>query len=575
MDEKEYPLVSIVCVCKDRASFLGRCIDSILAQDYPNLEVLVQDGASTDGSVELLRSYGDRIQLVSEPDSGPGEAFVRVLSRVNGELFASCLSDEELMPGAVSWGVDYLTKHRQVAAVYGDYYTSDTNGNIISQNTARPWDFEKYLCCEVVPPLCSTFFRTSAYRSINYHEYTECGEFDIWLRLGVKFPIRYQPGLISKFARHEGSNTCQVSDYYKTLPGRIQAIERLVQQADTAVHIKKLRERALAGLHLWYAHSFINLGAFDDVEKQIIAALQYAPNLQRLNQITNIYIQRLDRAGERQRALSFIECINSFQKPAKDANRMAKLTTSRETNGLHSPSADGAQKNVTNEKFSGWIEAISDMENRLYFRDQSVISLDYLTQLVHQHRPTKVIELGTLSGLSLRTWLNADPDLTVTAVDLSFASLKLTGELIPLDLSRVTLLERDIMSIDFPSLWHPGERVLFFVDAHDMPGVPIMDHVLRSAIPKLPDKSLVVVDDLWYSQDKLHEGNIHQFFNGEVIHEIDPLQCFHGHYASYWCGGSFVGFPEVIPLMEWVNANRIHLSFLPGCKSVAFTWSEN
>ncbi|MEK6755342.1 MAG: glycosyltransferase, partial [Bacteroidota bacterium] len=66
-----YPLVSILCPCKNREKTIRRCINSILVQDYPSIEIIVQDGASTDGTLEILQSYGQRIQLISEPDSGP------------------------------------------------------------------------------------------------------------------------------------------------------------------------------------------------------------------------------------------------------------------------------------------------------------------------------------------------------------------------------------------------------------------------------------------------------------------------------------------------------------------------
>lgn len=222
--------------------------------------------------------------------------------------------------------------------------------------------------------------------------------------------------------------------------------------------------------------------------------------------------------------------------------------------------------------FASWITTIAHRDRRLYYRDQTTRSLNQLVQYVRQYRPTRVVELGTLLGLSLRTWLAADPDLRVTAVDLSFDNLHNSCEFLPLDLSRVVLLQQNILDLDFSGLWSASDRVILYVDAHDLSGVPIMEHVLCHALPVLPAGSLVIVDDLWYSPQELTEENAGEFLNSVVINEIDPLQCFDGYFAPYWQGGSFMGFMEVVPLMEWANRNKVELSFSPGIKSVMFEW---
>lgn len=219
-----------------------------------------------------------------------------------------------------------------------------------------------------------------------------------------------------------------------------------------------------------------------------------------------------------------------------------------------------------------WIHTIAEQENRLYYRDQTSESLFALVKAVEKYKPTRVIELGTLSGLSLRTWLVADPNIKVTAVDLSFSALMKSKDFLPFDQSRVTLVEQNILQLDFERLWNHDKPIILYVDAHDLPGVPIINYVLVNALPSLPKGSLVMVDDVWYSPITLNADNVSDFFSKIVANEIDSLQCFDGYYAPYWKGGSFLGFMEVIPLMEWVNKNKIELDFKPGIKSVAFSW---
>ncbi len=221
------------------------------------------------------------------------------------------------------------------------------------------------------------------------------------------------------------------------------------------------------------------------------------------------------------------------------------------------------------------VAALAQAQRRLYLRDQTPASLATLIKLAEEFQPTRIVELGTYMGLSLRAWLAAPTSARLTAIDLSFAPLRESLALAPADLSRVTLLEQDILQTDFSRLWGNGDRVLLYVDAHDQPQAPLMTHILNNALPALPPGSLVVVDDVWYSPTPLDSSTVKDFFRSKVLPEIDPLQCFAGHYASYWQGGAFLGFAEVIPLLTWTNQLRLNLTVHPEAKLVSFAWPSD
>jgi tetratricopeptide (TPR) repeat protein/2-polyprenyl-3-methyl-5-hydroxy-6-metoxy-1,4-benzoquinol methylase/predicted O-methyltransferase YrrM len=220
--------------------------------------------------------------------------------------------------------------------------------------------------------------------------------------------------------------------------------------------------------------------------------------------------------------------------------------------------------------FQEWIDAFAVASNRLYYRDQTAKSLKRLYDLAREFRPTRIVELGTLSGMSLRTWLEADKDAEIIAVNLSFKSLHESRRILPVDLSRVTLIEQDILKTDFSRLWSAHDKVLFYVDAHDLPNAPIMQHLLDHAAPSLPVGSIVVIDDLWHSPEPVSPESISRLADKVIIEKVDPLQCFEGWVAPYWKGGFWIGFREVVPLMAWVNRNRIELLFDPEDKTACF-----
>jgi len=307
-----YPLVSILCLCKNRAHTIRRCIDSILAQDYPHVEIIVQDGASTDGTLEILRGYGEKIRLVSEPDSGPEDAFGRLLTRIRGEFFGSCLSDEELLPHAVSWAVENLQRYPDVAAIYGDHYVTDIGGNITGEVKPQQWDFESYLCSEWTPPFCASFFRTSCFQTVQEGKYAGVDEFDFWISLGARFPIRHVPGMVAKYAVHPGQLSFQVSQCERWVASRKRAIERLCNNPGTPEHIRSLRDKAIASLSTWRVEYYLGMGAWDLAKKHALEAFRNGPNQEKLRKLAEWLYYRgreLYQQGSLEQALEYVDLL--------------------------------------------------------------------------------------------------------------------------------------------------------------------------------------------------------------------------------------------------------------------------
>jgi SAM-dependent methyltransferase/tetratricopeptide (TPR) repeat protein len=216
--------------------------------------------------------------------------------------------------------------------------------------------------------------------------------------------------------------------------------------------------------------------------------------------------------------------------------------------------------------FKKWLAKVAKAEKRLYYRDQTPETLTALVQLVHNYQPTIIVELGTCSGMSLRAWLAAKSDAKIYAVDLSFDPLIKSLDILPADLSKVTGIKQDILTVNFASLWSSEDRVIFYMDAHDLPEVHIMSHVLNNVVPLLPIGSIVAVDDLWQSPFRLTQDTSYDFYLNTICPEFDPIIYRELSYAPYWKGGSFAGFLEVIPLMKWCNEHSVVLNYASGVK---------
>jgi glycosyltransferase involved in cell wall biosynthesis len=103
------PLVSVVTPSFNQAAFIEQTLRSVLEQDYPAIEYLVADGASTDGSVEIIQKYADRLAWwVSEKDHGQAEAINKGFTKATGKYIAWVNSDDYYLPGAIRAAVEVL-----------------------------------------------------------------------------------------------------------------------------------------------------------------------------------------------------------------------------------------------------------------------------------------------------------------------------------------------------------------------------------------------------------------------------------------------------------------------------------
>jgi glycosyltransferase involved in cell wall biosynthesis len=126
------PSVSIVTPSFNQARFLGQTLDSQLGQDYPGLETIVMDGGSTDGSLDVLQRYADRLTYwVSERDRGPAHAINKGLARATGEILAWVNSDDVLTPGAVRAVARLFARDPELDLVYGNALYIDERNELV------------------------------------------------------------------------------------------------------------------------------------------------------------------------------------------------------------------------------------------------------------------------------------------------------------------------------------------------------------------------------------------------------------------------------------------------------------
>lgn len=210
------PLVSIVTPSFNQARFLEETIRSVLAQDYPHIEYIIIDGGSTDDSVEIIRTYADRLAWwVSEPDQGQTDAINKGFSQAKGEIFAWLNADDTYLPGAISAAVHYLNEHPQVGMVYANANFIDEQGQVIGRFPAAQTDYRRLRQGYVHIPQQASFFRASLWRQVGPLDpsFFFAMDYDLWVRIARIAPIVYLSDQTwANFRLHGHSKTMAAND---------------------------------------------------------------------------------------------------------------------------------------------------------------------------------------------------------------------------------------------------------------------------------------------------------------------------------------------------------------------------
>lgn len=209
-DLQRFPLVSIVVPSFQQARFLRTAIDSILAQDYSPIEVLVLDGGSSDGSREILESYGDRIWFRSTPDNGQSSAINEGFGRSRGEIVAWLNSDDFYYPGAVGKAVEALRSNPEAGLVYGEGNQVDEEGNV-KWRFPETVPFDLWRLANVADYILqpTAFFRRDALFAAGLlNEGLNWGlDWDLWIRMGKRCPFVHLDEVLAASRLHGETKT--------------------------------------------------------------------------------------------------------------------------------------------------------------------------------------------------------------------------------------------------------------------------------------------------------------------------------------------------------------------------------
>jgi len=205
-----WPRVSIVTPSYNQVEYLEETIRSVLLQGYPDLEYIIMDGGSTDGSVEIIRKYEPWLaHWVSGPDRGQTHAINQGWEHATGEILAYINSDDCYFPETIAVIVQAFHTNPQAGMIYGTAIVVDETGEPLRVWKGQTFSLETMLTKGSIVPQPATFFAKDALTSVGFldEEWHMIMDYDLCIRFGQEFPTLCLAETLANFRDHLQSKT--------------------------------------------------------------------------------------------------------------------------------------------------------------------------------------------------------------------------------------------------------------------------------------------------------------------------------------------------------------------------------
>jgi glycosyltransferase involved in cell wall biosynthesis len=301
--------VSVVIPCYNQARFLGEAIQSVLSQGHTDLEIIVVDDGSKDGTEEVTSGYAKedpRVRLITQENRGLAGARNRGLAEAGGEYVVFLDSDDRLVPGALEAGVRELETHPGCAFVSGICRKITANGSIVpgwEQFRVRDEPYLELLrSCPVYVP--AVMYRRSVFDAVGDFDtsYKAAEDYDLYYRILERFPVYCHDTLVAEIRRHEANMTRDRTLMLKYNMAALRSQRRRVKEDARYKDAYKAGERLWRDWHgapvVNQVRAHLQEGRWWQGLKGMLALLRYYP--QGILLVANRGVER-ERAARRLR----------------------------------------------------------------------------------------------------------------------------------------------------------------------------------------------------------------------------------------------------------------------------------
>lgn len=278
------PRVSVVIPTYNRARLICETLDSVLAQTYRDFEIIVVDDGSTDGTQEVVSRYGPSLRYLRQENAGPAAARNAGIRASGGEYVAFLDSDDLWLPRKLEEEMAVLASEPSCAWAYCDVEMFDgQNGRVIGRygklvHRPRQGWVPRWLLLGDFVASPTPVVRRTVFEQVGYFDESDVlrhrEDWDMWLRIAARYPVRYLPQVLARYRRHSGSSR-QGESPLKVHKSHVAIIERAVAFAPDVYG--PVRSRALAVQCVRAGRSLAGQGDMPDARMMFAQAVGHWP----------------------------------------------------------------------------------------------------------------------------------------------------------------------------------------------------------------------------------------------------------------------------------------------------------
>ena len=268
--------MTVVTPSLNQGRFIEDCLRSVLAQDYRPIEHLVVDGASTDGTPDILARHS-HVVWTSRPDHGHADAVNQGFGRARGDILGWLCADDAYAPGAVRAAVDHFTRHPEIDLVYGDLFEVDAQGEVWAFRRPGPFDLGRLLTRELRLPQPTVFLRRRVAQTLGPLEPGMPLAFvlEYWIRAARRFRVAYVPAIRGYLRAHPSAKSH--AEAHRFLAEILTVLERAFDDPTLPAEVRPLRARAFACAQLEDGIRAYNARAWRHARGQLAAVALRTP----------------------------------------------------------------------------------------------------------------------------------------------------------------------------------------------------------------------------------------------------------------------------------------------------------